>query len=150
MEMSLGRPLSLESSDFSREETEHSGNESDTVPVVTEDYTSLSPTFIESDGPRHSPCISDSGMNCCDDETSMNEEPSWSPSRHKFRMIVLCFSVMMGGALNNVLGKIRSKPLGACNYFVSIINPIAYSLIYFTILVSRHSSHQYDSLVTSE
>lgn len=94
-------------------------------------YATLSPSSLDTDVPLHLPSIVDVGI-----DQELPIETHRSLTQNKSHMIFLCLSVMMGGAFNNVLGKVRSKPLGGCNYFVSIINAIAYSLVYVTILVS--------------
>lgn len=52
-----------------------------------------------------------------------------------FKTVGICASVILTGAFNNVLGKIRSKPLGAYDYFVSLFNALAYTLFYWVVLV---------------
>lgn len=99
--------------------------ESNSGLIVQQSDGSLSTD--ESDIPLHLPSIVDVGIDDPEDQRT---------SLTRTQMLILCLSVMLGGAFNNVLGKIRAKPLGACNYLVSIMNAIAYSSIYFVILVS--------------
>eukprot|EP01071_Lankesteria_metandrocarpae_P008729 Lankesteria_metandrocarpae@DN5036_c0_g1_i10.p1 len=49
--------------------------------------------------------------------------------------------LVIAGAFNNVTGKIRSKPLGAYDYFVSLANSVVYSIVYLSILLIRWRSN---------
>lgn len=90
----------------------------------------LSPNASSDEVELHVPSFMDGGV---DEEFTDNREPS---SMSPFVMIALALSVMLGGSLNNVLGKVKSKPLGTCNFFASVSNPLIYAALYLAIVVS--------------
>lgn len=57
---------------------------------------------------------------------------SWALQR-RVLLVGLCVVAVATGALNVVLGKVRAKPLGACNYVSGIVNTCVYCLIYGAI-----------------
>lgn len=53
--------------------------------------------------------------------------------------LVAGLCVIVFGTLNNVLGRIKAKPLGAFNIFASLANAVAYIAAYAAILVSTYT-----------
>ncbi|KYK65145.1 hypothetical protein TGPRC2_426080 [Toxoplasma gondii TgCatPRC2] len=83
-----------------------------------------------------------------DDESGRSESSenaSFSPPAHappgaaspSWRVIACAAAVVSLGTLNQIAGKIRSKPLGQFDYFVSLCNAVLYFTVYTLALVSE-------------
>lgn len=65
-------------------------------------------------------------------------------------LVLSIILVVVTGALNNVVGKIKSKPLGRYNVLVAFLNAIIYTIAYGLVLIGQRYKHAGEKLLTNQ
>ncbi|PFH34947.1 hypothetical protein BESB_058340 [Besnoitia besnoiti] len=98
---------------------------------VSEQEEEAAPVWGSELAPAAAPLASPSSGSCLS-----SASPPASPCSATGGRVLLCAALVVClGTLNQIAGKIRSKPLGKYDYFVSLCNAVLYSTVYSLTLV---------------